>query len=76
MVGPLSALDQSSEQGKTHIQQLHSRRPFGKKKRLHRASMNGEGKERDSLWSGKSTEKVTERENSKLAKWVKEIGDN
>ena len=36
--------------------------------------MNGEGKEMDSLWSGKSTEKVTERENSKLAKWVKEIG--
>ena len=38
--------------------------------------MNGKGKELDSLWSGKSTEKVTERENSKLAKWVKEIGDD
>ena len=38
--------------------------------------MNGKGKELDSLWSGKSTEKVAERENSKLAKWVKEIGDD
>lgn len=72
----LSALDQSSRTGKHTSSSFTQEGLFGKKEKLHRASMNGEGKERDSLWSGKSTEKVTERENSKLAKWVKEIGDN
>lgn len=33
--------------------------------------MNGEGKERDSLWSGKSTEKVTEREKFKVSQMGK-----